>query len=84
MSERKSSGEESSEKKGTARRYFSVDSIERTSFTISLALVMIGLICLPYVEKGGSTWYVLILVFGLNALLIIWILCRILLRRRRK
>ena len=84
MSERKSNGEGSSEKKGTARRNFSVDSIERTSFTISLALVVIGLICLPYVEKGGSTWYVLMLVFSLNALLIIWIICRILLRRRRK
>ena len=84
MSERKSNGEESSEKKGTVRRCFSVDSIERTSFTISLALVVIGLICLPYVENGGSTWHVLILVFSLNALLIVWILCRILLRRRKK
>ena len=33
---------------------------------------------------SGSTWHVLILVFSLNALLIVWILCRILLRRRKK
>ena len=84
MSERQASQDGVPEKKGTARRRFSVDSMERTSFTISLALVVIGLICLPYVEKGGSTWYVLIMVFALNALLIFWILCRLLMRRRRK
>ena len=52
MSEHKSPAEDVAEKKGTARRRFSVESMERTSFTISLALVVIGLICLPYVEKA--------------------------------
>ena len=70
-------------KRGRARRPFSVTDMERNTFTLSVAVVVIGLFCLPYVEKSGSTWYVLMLVFGINAVLLIWILCRIINRRRK-
>ena len=83
MSERKPDAGRGPEKRGRARRPFSVSDMERTTFTLSLALVVIGLFCLPGVEKGGSTWYVLMLVFGINAVLLIWILCRILTRRKK-
>ena len=83
MSERKPDAARGPEKRERARRSFSVSDMERTTFTISLAVVVIGLFCLPNVEKGGSSWHVLMLVYGINAVLLIWILCRILNRRRK-
>ena len=83
MSERKPEGEYKPTEKKRARRGFSVDDMERNTFAISLAVVVIGLFCLPNVERGGSTWHVLMLVFGINAVLLIWILCRIINRRRQ-
>ena len=71
------------EKKGRARKPFSVDDMERNTFALSLAVVIIGLFCLPHVDRNGSTWYVLMLVFGINAVLLIWNLCRILNQRRK-
>lgn len=61
----------------------SLTLIERNTFTLSLVLVLIGLMCLPNVEKDSSTWYVLIMVFVLNAVLLVWILARIIGRWRR-
>ncbi len=75
--------QEGGEKKaGRPARRFSVTDMERTTFTMSIAMVLIGLFCLPHVEKQGSSWYVLMLVFGINAVLLIWILIRIIRRRR--
>jgi len=68
---------------GRGRRPFSIDDMERNTFALSLAIVLIGVICLPYIEKGGSTWYVLIMVFAINAVLLIWIIVRIINRRRK-
>ena len=70
-------------KPGRRARTFSVSDMERVTFTMSVAMVLIGLICLPHVEKGGSSWHVLMLVFGINAVLLVWIVLRILSRRRK-
>lgn len=54
-----------------------IDRLERNTLTLSLVVVILGLMCLPNVEKGGDTWYVLILVFGINVVLLAWIISRI-------
>ncbi len=58
--------------------------LERNTLTISILLSILGLICLPYVEWRGSTWYVLMLVFIGNAATIVWVLARIMRGGRRK
>ena len=62
------------------------DKLERNTLTLSIVIVILGLMCLPSVEPGGSTWYVLMFVFIINAALLAWILFRIghrILRERR-
>lgn len=59
-----------------------IERLERNTLTLSLVVVILGLICLPNIERGGDTWYVLILVFGINAVLLIWIISRIIGRIR--
>lgn len=59
-----------------------VERLERNTLTLSLVVVILGLICLPNIERGGDTWYVLMLVFGINAVLLIWIISRIIGRIR--
>ena len=62
------------------------DKLERNTLTLSIVIVILGLMCLPSVERGGSTWYVLMFVFIINAALLAWILFRIvhrILRERR-
>lgn len=59
-----------------------VDRLERNTLTLSLVVVILGLMCLPNVDRGGDTWYVLMLVFGINAVLIGWVLYRIIARAR--
>lgn len=62
------------------------DKLERNTLTLSIVIVILGLMCLPSVEQGGSTWYVLMFVFIINAALLAWILFRIvhrILRERR-
>lgn len=59
------------------------EKLERNTLTMSLVIVVLGLLCLPGVEKNGSTWYVLMIVFIINALLLAWILFRIIRRRWR-
>lgn len=54
-----------------------LDKLERNTFTLSVLVVLIGLFCLPHVEQGGDTFYVLLLVFLLNALLLFWVVSRI-------
>ncbi len=58
--------------------------LERNTLTLSILLVILGLICLPYVQWRGATWYVIMLVFIGNAATIIWVLARIIARGRRK
>lgn len=57
-----------------------IDKLERNSLTLSLVIVILGLICLPNIEKGGDTWYVLMMVFILNALLLAWVIGRTVIR----
>lgn len=59
-----------------------MERLERNTLTLSLVVVILGLICLPNIERGGDTWYVLMLVFGINAVLLIWIISRIIGRIR--
>lgn len=59
-----------------------IERLERNTLTLSLVVVILGLICLPNIERGGDTWYVLMLVFGINAVLLIWIISRIIGRIR--
>ena len=59
-------------------------NLERNTLTISILVVVLGLICLPNVERYGSTWYVLMLVFLVNAVIIAWVIGRLIARRRRK
>ena len=54
-----------------------ISKIERNTLTLSLVVVILGLFCLPNIEKQGDTWYVLMLVFALNIVLLAWILYRI-------
>lgn len=56
--------------------------LERNTLTISILMIILGLICLPYVEWKGSTWYVLMLVFIGNAAIIGWVVARAVKRRR--
>lgn len=60
-----------------------IDKLERNTLTLSLVIILISLFCLPYIEKGGDTWYVLMLVFIINAALLLWIFLRIIHRMRR-
>lgn len=74
-----------SSKKNKKQRHespLSIDRLERNTLTLSLVVVILGLMCLPNIERGGDTWYVLILVFGMNVILIGWVLGRILKRIR--
>jgi len=57
-----------------------VDKMERNTLTLSLVIVFLGLFCLPNIEKQGDTWYVLMMVFILNAALLGWVLYRIISR----
>ena len=73
------------EKRGRAQS-LPQDKLERNTLTLSIVIVILGLMCLPAVERGGSTWYVLMFVFIINAALLAWILFRIvrrILRERR-
>ena len=54
-----------------------IDRLERNTLTLSLVVVMLGLMCLPNIEKGGDTWYVLMLVFAINVVLIGWVISRV-------
>ena len=54
-----------------------IDRLERNTLTLSLVVVILGLMCLPNIEKGGDTWYVLMLVFAINVVLIGWVISRI-------
>lgn len=74
------------EAKDQKKRDNPLGNLERNTFTMSLVVTILGLICLPSVEKGGSTWYVLMFVFVLNGALLAWILIRIIgrLRDRKK
>ncbi len=56
--------------------------LDRNTLTISILVIILGLICLPYVEWKGSTWYVLMLVFIGNAGIIAWVVARAMKRRR--
>ena len=60
-----------------------IDKLERNTLTLSLVIILISLLCLPNIEKGGDTWYVLMMVFILNAALLLWIFARILIRKRK-
>lgn len=60
-----------------------VDEIERNTFRMSLVILLIGLFCLFNVEIGGSTFYVLMFVFILNAGLITWIIIRRIKKKRQ-
>ena len=74
-----------SSKKDKKQRHESplpIDRLERNTLTLSLVVVILGLMCLPNIERGGDTWYVLILVFGMNVILIGWVLARIIKRIR--
>jgi len=57
-----------------------IDRLERNTLTLSLVIVLLGLMCLPNIERGGDTWYVLMLVLGINAVLIGWIIVRLVTR----
>jgi len=61
-----------------------VDRLERNTLTLSLVLVLLGLMCLPNIERYGDTWYVLMLVFGINVVLIGWVIGRIVTRIREE
>lgn len=65
------------DKKKRAENPLPVDRLERNTLTLSLVVVILGLMCLPNVEKGADTWYVLMLVLGINVVLIGWVLCRV-------
>lgn len=54
-----------------------IDRLERNTLTLSLVVVILGLMCLPNIEKGGDTWYVLMLVFAINVVLIGWVISRV-------
>lgn len=54
-----------------------IDHLERNTLTLSLVVVILGLMCLPNIEKGRDTWYVLMIVFGINVVLIGWVISRI-------
>lgn len=56
-------------------------NLERNTLTLSLVVVVLALICLPHVPTQSDTWYVLMIVFFINAVLILWILWRIIRRR---
>ena len=58
-----------------------IDKLERNTFTFSLLIVILGLFCLPNIEKGGDTWYVLWMVFAINIVLLAWIIGRIVVRK---
>lgn len=60
-----------------------IDKLERNTFTFSILVIIIGLFCLPNIEKGGDTWYVLLMVFAINVLLLAWIIGRIVVRKIR-
>lgn len=72
----------SSKKKKGSEPSVPIERLERNTLTLSLVVVILGLICLPNIERGGDTWYVLMLVFGINAVLLIWIISRIIGRIR--
>ena len=61
-----------------------IDRLERNTLTLSLVVVILGLMCLPNVEARGDTWYVLMLVFGINVVLIGWVISRIIGRIREE
>ena len=60
-----------------------IDKLERNTFTFSILVIIIGLFCLPNIEKGGDTWYVLLMVFAINVALLAWIIGRIVVRKIR-
>lgn len=61
-----------------------IDRLERNTLTLSLVVVILGLMCLPNIEQGGDTWHVLMLVFGINVVLIGWVLSRVIGRAREE
>lgn len=60
-----------------------MDKLERNTLTLSLVIVVLGLFCLPNIPQGGDTWYVLLMVFAINAVLLAWIIGRIVVRKIR-
>ena len=67
----------SKKKKDRPESPLPIDKLERNTFTLSLVVLLLGLLCLPNVETGGDTWFVLMFVFALNVILIGWIASRI-------
>lgn len=75
--------DEAREKRQEQKKSMTPPNLERNTLAISLLVVILGLICLPNVEKHGSTWYVLMLVFLVNAVIILWVLARLIARKVR-
>ena len=75
--------DEAREKEPEQKKAMTPPNLERNTLAISLMVVILGLICVPNVEKYGSTWYVLMFVFLVNAVIILWVLARLISRKVR-
>lgn len=73
-----------SKNKNTLPENFNIKEMEKNTLRLSLVIVLISVYCLFYVSTGSETWYVVIIVLALNAVLISWVLVRIILRKRKE
>ncbi len=71
-----------SKNKNTLPENFNIKDMEKNTLRLSLVIVLISVYCLFYVPAGSETWYVVIIVLALNAVLIAWVLARIILRKK--